>query len=93
MKLEDVKIKNWGMVSHMSMEKEHLSKYQGTFECEGYLSEKTVVRESRVKKKDKYGEFSEKSKEKNMWYVPGEPLTFKTVQELVLHYAFSLIDA
>jgi hypothetical protein len=92
MKLEDVKIKGWGMVSHMSMEKEHLSKYQGTFECEGYLSEKTVVRESSVKK-DKYGEFSDKSKEKNMWYLPGEPLTFKTVQELVLHYAFSLIDA
>ena len=64
MKLEDIKIKGWGMVSHMSMDKEHLSKYQGTFECEGFLSEKIVVRESSVKKKTNTVIFLIKAKKK-----------------------------
>ena len=85
MKLEDIKIKDWRMVSHLSMEKQHLSSYQGTIECEGNLNEKTVVREVSVRK-DKNGEFSESSKEKSLWYIQGEKPTFKTVQELALHY-------
>jgi hypothetical protein len=85
MELKDIKIKEWQMVSHMSMEKQHLSKYQGKIECEGNLNGKALVREVSVWK-DKNGEFSESSKEKSMWYIPGEKPTFKTVQELVLHY-------
>lgn len=84
MKLEDIKIKDYGMISHMSMEKKHIAKYSGIFECEGLsLHNKTFYKEvyTKVKKDGTFG------KSKQIFYDDelNSPI-FTTLKELIKHY-------
>ena len=82
--LEEIKVKEYGMLSHMNMTKVHRSKYSGIFECEGKpLHGKKFFHESETEMKGfmKYG------KTTSLFYLD-EPnsKSFKTIKGLVAHY-------
>lgn len=81
---EEIKVKEYGMLSHMSMEKVHISKYSGIFECEGKpLHGKKFFHESETEMKG----FMEYGKTTSLFYLD-EPnsKSFKTIKGLVSHY-------
>lgn len=81
---EEIKVKEYGMLSHMSMEKVHISKYSGIFECEGKpLHGKKFFHESETEMKG----FMEYGKTTSLFYL-AEPnsKTFKTIKALVSFY-------
>ena len=81
---EEIKVKEYRMLSHMNMTKAHISKYSGIFECEGKpLHGKKFFHESETEMKG----FMEYGKTTSLFYLD-EPnsKSFKTIKELVSHY-------
>ena len=81
---EEIKVKEYRMLSHMNMTKAHISKYSGIFECEGNpLHGKKFYHESETEMKG----FMEYGKTTSLFYLD-EPKskTFKTIKGLVSHY-------
>jgi hypothetical protein len=81
---EEIKIKEYGILSHMNMTKSHISKYSGIFECEGKpLHGKKFFHESETEMKG----FMEYGKTTSLFYLD-EPdsQSFKTIKELISHY-------
>ena len=82
--LEEIKVKDYQMISHMNMSKVHLSKHSGIFDCEGHsLHGKKFFHESETEVKGmmQYG------KTTSLFYLD-EPnsKSFKTMKALVSFY-------
>jgi hypothetical protein len=81
---QGINVKEYRMLSHLSMTKAHISKYSGVFECEGKpLHGKKFFRESETEMKG----FMEYGKTTSIFYLD-EPnsKSFKTITGLVAHY-------
>ena len=81
---EKIKIKEYGMISHLNMRMFHKSLYSGIFDCEELpLHNKKFIHESQTEIKGfmKYG------KTTSIFYL-NEPKskTFKTINDLVSHF-------
>lgn len=81
---DQVSIKDWGMVFHMSGAKAHVLKYQGTLMSENEaLNEKVLVKETHTPVKG----FMEYGIPVVAWYLNGlNTPTFKSFDELFNHY-------
>lgn len=82
--LEKIVIKDYQMVSHLSMTKVHRSKYSGIFECEGLpIHGKKCYQEIEVRVK-KFGGFG---KTTSIFYLdsPASPI-FDSIKDLVNYY-------
>jgi len=81
---QEIKVKEYRMLSHMNMTKAHISKYSGILECEGKpLHGKKFIHESETEIKG----FMEYGKTTSLFHLD-EPnsKSFKTIQGLVSHY-------
>ena len=81
---EEIKVKDYKMLSHLNMEKEHISMYSGIFDCEGtQLRGKKFFHESSTEMKG----FMEYGKTTSLFYLD-EPKSksFKTIKALVSFY-------
>lgn len=86
-----IKIVDYGMKMHMSMDKEHAAKYCGTIQAPGHIfNGKTFCKETVTPKRG----FMEFGKPKNTFYIEGEKEDFKNIQAFLDHYnwAFELTN-
>lgn len=82
--IEEIKVKEYGMICHLNMNKVHRSKYSGVFECEGNpLHGKKFFQESDTEMKG----FMQYGKTTNLFYLD-EPNSkpFRTMKALVSFY-------
>lgn len=84
--LKAVSVRDYQMIMHVNMDYTSISKYVGTFECEGKpLHGKQFCKETTVQIIDfMMGEFGE---EESVFYLNEDnSKMFDTIEELVLHY-------
>lgn len=94
MKYTDIIIQDYQMISHMSMDKSHLSKYKGIFQAEDTpINGKIIFVESEVFKNKKTGEFSKNSKTETLYYLENSPKNevFNSIKELIKFYCKDLV--